>query len=101
MGLKPSDVWLVPLCRVEHRRQHSHGERTFWSGTNVYEVVLGYAENSPDPAIRALAPVVFRFLEREPEPSTAPLSRRAAGPTAMSTTPFATCPAPSTKESSG
>lgn len=29
-GLKPSDCWVVPLCRECHSKQHMNGERTFW-----------------------------------------------------------------------
>lgn len=30
MGLKPSDVWCVPLSVEEHHIQHSVGESDYW-----------------------------------------------------------------------
>lgn len=29
-NLKPSDIYVVPLCRRHHDLQHNKGERTFW-----------------------------------------------------------------------
>lgn len=31
-SLKPSDCYILPLCRSCHTRQHSTGEITFWGG---------------------------------------------------------------------
>jgi hypothetical protein len=32
MGLKPSDIWCIPLSVVEHQRQHNFkgGEKAYW-----------------------------------------------------------------------
>jgi hypothetical protein len=30
MGLKVSDEFTVPLCRVHHRDVHSHGDEVAW-----------------------------------------------------------------------
>lgn len=39
VGLKPSDRWIVSLCRDCHRKrpdsQHARGERTFWSKLGI------------------------------------------------------------------
>lgn len=28
---KPDDCWVVPLCGLHHREQHSMGEHSFWT----------------------------------------------------------------------
>ena len=28
-GLKPSDIWVIPLCDKHHREQHQRGELSF------------------------------------------------------------------------
>ncbi len=30
MGIKPDDVWVLPLCHGHHARQHMDGETKFW-----------------------------------------------------------------------
>jgi hypothetical protein len=30
MGYKPDDTWCVPLCFLEHDKQHRIGERLYW-----------------------------------------------------------------------
>lgn len=39
-GEKPSDCWVVPLCREQHDRQHSMNEMAFWNeaGINPFEL---------------------------------------------------------------
>ena len=31
MGKKPGDHMALPLCGVCHKKQHAHGERSFWA----------------------------------------------------------------------
>lgn len=42
-GIKPSDFWTLPLHADEHRRQHEHGEKSYWSslGINPHEAIIG------------------------------------------------------------
>jgi hypothetical protein len=37
MGEKPSDKWVLPLCRRHHDEQHSMHEREFWSSYGVMD----------------------------------------------------------------
>jgi len=49
MGLKPSDIWAVPLCRVHHMLQHSKGDQWF-EGTfkiDLRELAEEMARTSP------------------------------------------------------
>ncbi len=31
MGIKPDDLWTLPLCHVHHETQHRVGEAVFWN----------------------------------------------------------------------
>lgn len=35
MAEKPDDRWTVPLCREEHRIQHSLDEEVYWRSVNI------------------------------------------------------------------
>jgi hypothetical protein len=36
LGEKPSDVWVLPLCRLHHDEQHRHGnELAWWAGYGI------------------------------------------------------------------
>lgn len=35
MGLKPSDIWVISLCRDHHSRQHQVGEAAFERETGI------------------------------------------------------------------
>ena len=61
MGLKPSDIYVVPLTHGEHMEQHSRGERTFWSEHGYPDPAgeaLSYALQSPCEATREAARAV-------------------------------------------
>lgn len=34
-GEKPSDKWVVPLCREHHDEQHKHNELLWWAGKGI------------------------------------------------------------------
>jgi hypothetical protein len=44
MGEKPSDRWVLPLCRLHHSRQHSMNEAEFWAsyGIDPFALALRY-----------------------------------------------------------
>ncbi len=49
VGIKPSDIWTVPLCSIAHAQQHRIGERGFecnW-GVDLKEIAEGLARWSP------------------------------------------------------
>ena len=35
MGEKPSDIWMLPLCGVCHREQHTMSECLFWDKCGI------------------------------------------------------------------
>ena len=39
-GLKPSDMFAVPLCHACHGLQHRVGEKTFWGPENKYQIMV-------------------------------------------------------------
>ena len=47
MGLKPHDMWTVPLCAFHHNEQHALGEQVFWGWTKPRILALSYALQSP------------------------------------------------------
>lgn len=54
MALKPSDRWIVSLCRDYHRKrpdsQHSRGERSFWLKLGIErpkDLASEFARKSP------------------------------------------------------
>lgn len=49
MGLKPSDRWLVPLCKSHHGGLHQHGETEFQSvhRLNLKEWAEHFVKASP------------------------------------------------------
>ena len=57
VGIKPSDIWTVPLCSIAHAQQHRIGERGFernWR-INLKETAEGLAAKSPALRKRARA----------------------------------------------
>ena len=56
-GIKPDDLWLLPLCRSCHTLQHQIGQRAFELryGISMRQKALAYALESPDRAIKARA----------------------------------------------
>lgn len=59
MGKKPSSIWLVPLCRVHHREQHTIGQLSFEQKHkfDMGKKALEFARQSPDRAIKESAKV--------------------------------------------
>lgn len=60
-GLKPSDRFLVSLCRDHHAEQHSIGEKSFEKkyGLDLYAIACEFARTSPSRdrlRLMALAP---------------------------------------------
>jgi len=47
MSKKPSDYYTVSLCKDCHARQHTEGERTFWRGKNVGDIIEAFIRTSP------------------------------------------------------
>ena len=49
LAIKPSDRWVVSLCRDHHREQHRIGEAAFQKryGIDLYELALEFARRSP------------------------------------------------------
>lgn len=47
IGQKPDDWNTVSLCRDCHARQHREGERTFWAGTPLSELLGAFQKASP------------------------------------------------------
>jgi hypothetical protein len=47
MGSKPDDFLAVGLCNPCHRRQHEVGERTFWRGVALADLIEAYCKASP------------------------------------------------------
>lgn len=45
-GLKPSDRYVVPLCRHHHAMQHAVGEKTFWAGHDPLKIAARYWKES-------------------------------------------------------
>jgi hypothetical protein len=47
---KPSDKWVVPLCRVHHDQQHSINEIKFWAtyGVDAFGLALSLYAHSGD-----------------------------------------------------
>lgn len=44
---KPDDWRAVSLCRFHHSQQHRLGERTFWKGIDVEELISEFIKASP------------------------------------------------------
>lgn len=52
-GMKVDDKYLVPLCRVEHDKQHSQGEQKYWESTGINPIIVAlslFAETGDDEA---------------------------------------------------
>ena len=49
MGMKPSDYYCVPLCRLHHGIQHHVGEKTFWeaAGKDPLAIIEELIRTSP------------------------------------------------------
>lgn len=47
MGRKPSDYYVVSLCRNCHDKQHRVGEATFWKGKGVLAIMQEFCDSSP------------------------------------------------------
>ena len=49
VGLKPSDRWVVSLCKLHHAEQHQNGEITFQEryGIDLRELAREFASRSP------------------------------------------------------
>jgi hypothetical protein len=47
MGQKPSDCYVVALCRHHHARQHAVGEQTFWAGRDPLKIAAELWRISP------------------------------------------------------
>lgn len=49
MGVKPSDIWTVSLCRDHHTEQHRIGEPAFEraAGINLKRLAAEFARRSP------------------------------------------------------
>lgn len=49
MGRKPSDRWVISLCRDHHRQQHAMGEPEFERihGIDMKEIARAFYRNSP------------------------------------------------------
>jgi hypothetical protein len=46
MRMKPSDLYVLPLCVACHAREH-RGNRTFWQGVHVMALIESYIKQSP------------------------------------------------------
>lgn len=48
-GLKPADIFVIPLCSDAHAEQHRLGEQSFSKAyaINMMEIALGLAKKSP------------------------------------------------------
>lgn len=42
-GEKPDDIWVIPLCGKDHRRQHDIGEREFWLTVGIDPIFTALA----------------------------------------------------------
>lgn len=49
MALKPSDKWVISLCRYHHAEQHQIGEAAFATrhGLDLFELAQEFARRSP------------------------------------------------------
>jgi hypothetical protein len=43
VGAKPSDIWTVPLCGAQHRRQHTMSEVRFWKEVGIDPIFYALA----------------------------------------------------------
>ena len=64
MGLKPSDIYCVPLSFKEHKRQHDIGERTFWEPYGGVEAVKALCEKIHPLWIEGKIDEIYRELAR-------------------------------------
>lgn len=60
---KESDLWAVPLCPDEHRRQHGMNEREFWRSVGIDPCVVALALYAAFPDIER-AELIIRNIER-------------------------------------
>jgi len=62
MGMKPCDVFTVPLCIEHHREQHTKNEKMFWIlyAINPIARAIGLALESPDKKVRERVYEYFR-----------------------------------------
>ena len=50
MGQKPDDWMTVSLCKLCHTTQHNMGERSFWAGKAVVDLIEAFCKASPKSA---------------------------------------------------
>lgn len=53
-GLKPSDVWTIPLCASCHNSQHVVGEKVFWKSVGIIPEIVAkqLCEQSPSGKVK-------------------------------------------------
>lgn len=76
MAEKPSDVWVLPLCRFHHEEQHRHGnELQFYAGYGIdpfaVAVALYGGRQAKPPRARRTKPTV-----RKPRGERTPIKQR-------------------------
>lgn len=56
-GMKADDKYVVPLCRSEHAKQHSQGERQYWESVGINPIIVAlslFGESGNDEAAEAI-----------------------------------------------
>lgn len=43
IGEKPDDIWVLPLCGEQHRRQHTMNERVYWQRVGIDPILYALA----------------------------------------------------------
>jgi len=73
-GIKPSDLYLLPLCRIHHREQHNIGQPAFerkyaaeLGNMTLTQKAIEFAVASPDRLIREAAKA---FMASRPPQAT-------------------------------
>lgn len=58
VGIKPSDIWAIPLCSSAHRDQHNAGEATFEKYWKIDMKAMAEDMARRSPALRKRAKVL-------------------------------------------
>ena len=64
MGIKPDDLWVLPLCRVCHELQHTIGEPEFWGELGIDPIALALTLSAEQHSIEQMRTVIFAAREK-------------------------------------
>ena len=63
IGIRPDDLWALPLHAACHRRQHEIGELSFWHALGLDPIAIALSLHAQCPSIERMRAVIFKARE--------------------------------------